>query len=962
MAKKNLKKYKGGGINWKELGYGVTNTGKAVADVGLSALGADDAISDQDYKGNSGTAFSKVSGTAGSVTKALVPTALAIGGGALAVSMGQNPMMGAQIGMGVGKGIQSIGGAANPQNDPRGERSEIQGNMATNERLESSIYGLGDTSMALGKSIAPMIAQAESAGSARYGGIKKKCEDGGTISNAPIDSLRYQEETPYGIDNMSRKERRLVKKFGLDPNTLSIADANKLKKTIDTTPTTNWMGRTDIEGTNAYTNMWGGTGYKDKGMMGGSSIKLPMPTAMFPYGGTVQVDGPSHEEGGVDINSPNGSYEVEKEEVIKTEPGQDKILSDKLKFKPTGKTYAKEYKKYQTLVDLVNNPKKTVGIPDTFKKDIIAKADIKFNELFNAQEIDKQKRVNSYIKRLGGLQTFGDGGPNKKVIDRNAYTSDFTRFEKQGAGNNDIAGDMVDSNFQNLGFKKATDVSDQYPVWISPEGQYVIRHPSGKGYVSAGNAQSLRLQNFNVGNNTQSRTTTSNVTNTPNNVTLTKQIDPNRLPYKFGSDYNFDPNTGKYFTGAAPLKDGSNIVNMQSFDIGKKRFGGVQKFENGGTKKDKTYVAQSPKLTEDQVFDLMMYTNYTNKRKKEVLDNLKQGHTVIARPIITGYGYPDTLYTYPNSDYSSTGIPYIKTTLGARLRGQGHFNSIDDYAKNPLAKVRQDSLAYEALNYENGGIKQYSNGGPHYDNSGRPIIDSESDNDLTYDSSGRPIAGKSSSSQDTPITTTSNNDTTDTGQINPRKHDIPKNDYSALGKVASELGMGVTQNIGNIYDINRGRNAETEKFDRLSFSKLDPTEALRQNMRSYAAAKKQIKEGSVGSASSYMTNVNQAYINRMNMDNKTRSDYNNANVGITNNERVANQNIDTQEKIANAQNRAMARNLTSSGLGNMGQNIAGQVADSKRTAADEKTLKMYMSYYNDPQFRKAMKDAGYNIG
>lgn len=959
MAKKNLKKYKGGGINWKELGYGITNTGKAVADVGLSALGADDAISDQDYKGNSGTAFSKVSGTAGSVTKALVPTALAIGGGALAASMGQNPMMGAQIGMGVGKGIQGIGGAANPQNDPRGERSEIQGNMATNERLESSIYGLGDTSMALGKSIAPMIAQAESAGSARYGGVMKKCEDGGEVSK---DHSSY-----YINDNSMSNEQRTI---------------------------------------------WGGVKYRDKGFLGGSGLPVA-PTAMFPYGGTFQVNGPSHEEGGVEINSPNGNYEVEKQEVIKTEPGQDKILSDKLIDRSTGKTYAKSFSPYQKLKDMLQDPKKSISIPDSIKNTILPKIDNVFNQKFDKQESEKitrvknsiekdfvklsglvthknggihikkeneglftnaakragmgvqeyaqlildnkenytntlikranfannaskwehseggyvnnqypnggTKRDNTYVKpanpkltqkeldflaknqdrlnelrkkvidpntvvaasynsgypgdsiylypgktgnfgmpyrrqvlganligvdsptsqqelvqsalynpdsfnfrtdstehknifgyRKGGLVQYGNGGPNKKIIDRNAYASDFTRFEKQGAGNNDIAGDMVDSNFQNLGFKKATDVSDQYPVWISPEGQYVIKHPSGKGYVAAGNAQSLRLQNFNVGNNTQSRTTTSNVTNTPNNVTLTKQIDPNRLPYKFGSDYNFDPNTGKYFTGAAPLEDNSNIVNTQSFNF---KNGGIKKFRRGGRE--------------------------------------------------------------------------------------------DDFTRGTLSDVR-----------------------------------------------GR-------SEEDSFIIDTKDSNLNNTSNITYKEHDIPKG--TDWGKVGSELAMGVTQNMGNIYDINRGRNAETEKFDRLSFSKLDPTEALRQNMRSYVAAKKQIKEGSVGNASSYMTNVNQAYINRMNMDNKTRSDYNNANVGITNNERVANQSIDTQEKIANAQNRAMARNLTSSGLGNMGQNIAGQVADSKRTAADEKTLKMYMSYYNDPQFRKAMKDAGYVI-
>ncbi len=150
---------------------------------------------------------------------------------------------------------------------------------------------------------------------------------------------------------------------------------------------------------------------------------------LFPNGGTFQVDGPSHEQGGVVIPTPNGdAYEVEKEEVIKREPNADKILSDKLIDKSTGKTYALSQKPYEKLKEQVEKFKN-----DNAKSNAEELASVRFDEGYNKQEMEKSftlvKRANfahnaaGWKHEDGGYQPlsnpykgmtipmFQDGGP-----------------------------------------------------------------------------------------------------------------------------------------------------------------------------------------------------------------------------------------------------------------------------------------------------------------------------------------------------------------------------------------------------------------------------------------------------------------------------------------------------------------------------------------------------------------------
>lgn len=117
-----------------------------------------------------------------------------------------------------------------------------------------------------------------------------------------------------------------------------------------------------------------------------------------------QADGPSHEQGGVDVNIPQGT----------------RIFSDKIKPIGMKATYAILNKKNNTnkedkiLRDNAHAPetKKTAQFMKTVKS-------LASDNLFEAQEEQKQARVDKYIKRMGGVQKYPGGGfsgdPNYKA-------------------------------------------------------------------------------------------------------------------------------------------------------------------------------------------------------------------------------------------------------------------------------------------------------------------------------------------------------------------------------------------------------------------------------------------------------------------------------------------------------------------------------------------------------------------
>jgi len=95
---------------------------------------------------------------------------------------------------------------------------------------------------------------------------------------------------------------------------------------------------------------------------------------------------------------------------------------------------------------------------------------------------------------------------------------------------------------------------------------------------------------------------------------------------------------------------------------------------------------------------------------------------------------------------------------------------------------------------------------------------------------------------------------------------------------------------------------------------------------------------------------------------RIRQQYANTNAEIQNRANQYNTQLAMQEVIANAQNRARTRSGKGEAIAGIGQNVSQQMLDSKKGKMDEKTLAMYQSYFNNPQFKAAMKKAGYDLG
>jgi hypothetical protein len=187
-----------------------------------------------------------------------------------------------------------------------------------------------------------------------------------------------------------------------------------------------------------------------------------------------------------------------------------------------------------------------------------------------------------------------------------------------------------------------------------------------------------------------------------------------------------------------------------------------------------------------------------------------------------------------------------------------------------------------------------------------------------------------------------------------------KTDYSPYMQIGSQILQGLGQNVGNLYDLKRGKETEVEKYDRLTANLLNAEATKANNKRLYKNSLDSLKGAVSGNPSAYIQSRMGMDINRMTQDQLAQQAVDNANAGILNTTGAANQQISTNEKIANAQNRAAGRNLQGSAYSNIGQNIMGQSKDYKQGEMDKEQMAMFMKYYNTPEFQKMMKDSKYN--
>lgn len=172
--------------------------------------------------------------------------------------------------------------------------------------------------------------------------------------------------------------------------------------------------------------------YKGNYALGGIHNGIPnaelekQEVMQFPNGSTEQVNGPTHENGGVPVSIPAGTQ----------------IYSDRLKMPGTKKTFARLAEKYKTNKeekvlsdDKANSTaKKTAELIAQVKKQ-------KLDELFTAQENLKQSKVQSYAKKLGVTlpqaqmpqgEQFPNGGTKGKALLTNQQVVDYSNFSTAG--------------------------------------------------------------------------------------------------------------------------------------------------------------------------------------------------------------------------------------------------------------------------------------------------------------------------------------------------------------------------------------------------------------------------------------------------------------------------------------------------------------------------------------------------
>ncbi len=106
----------------------------------------------------------------------------------------------------------------------------------------------------------------------------------------------------------------------------------------------------------------------------------------YPDGSTQQFDGPSHAQGGIPVNIPNGTQ----------------IFSDRLKLPGSKKTIAKEAEAFKTdKEDKILSDKKSTKLAKS-TADLVSKfKQQKLDELFQAQEAFKMSKVSKYAEKLG---------------------------------------------------------------------------------------------------------------------------------------------------------------------------------------------------------------------------------------------------------------------------------------------------------------------------------------------------------------------------------------------------------------------------------------------------------------------------------------------------------------------------------------------------------------------------------
>jgi len=189
------------------------------------------------------------------------------------------------------------------------------------------------------------------------------------------------------------------------------------------------------------------------------------------------------------------------------------------------------------------------------------------------------------------------------------------------------------------------------------------------------------------------------------------------------------------------------------------------------------------------------------------------------------------------------------------------------------------------------------------------------------------------------------------------------NKNSNWGNIATQAGLGIMNNLGNIYDLSRAKDVEVDKYDRMNPALLDPTASLRDADNAKKIAEYNIRNASVGHSGAYLANRVGSDVSLVLAKDKIAREYQNVNAGIKNNAQMYNIEQHKAEDIANMQNRAQSRNIKANAITNIGQNAVSQYGDTQKRAGDKDRIEliksMYPSIKNSPEIMEYYKKKGW---
>lgn len=212
-----------------------------------------------------------------------------------------------------------------------------------------------------------------------------------------------------------------------------------------------------------------------------------------------------------------------------------------------------------------------------------------------------------------------------------------------------------------------------------------------------------------------------------------------------------------------------------------------------------------------------------------------------------------------------------------------------------------------------------------------------------------------------------NNTTSLSNEFQPTSNGLgnkpSRNNSGMWGTLALQGASLIAQNAGNIYDLKRANNVTNEVYNRVDPTYLDPTAELKYNDLQARKATQDIKNASIGNASTYI-NARTGINNAAQLNNsRTALEYKNYNAQIANQSKYYNAGVGDKQTIANLMNQAQARNLRGNairGIGSsVGQTATGVYGDTKMEQRDKDVLGIIAARYpeamNDPGLMEYFK-------